>query len=106
MTDKKDQLKNSLLSLNQNYEELKKQNDELKKNFEEFKKNNEMCKTNYENKISTVISDNKIKIINSYASEAKLNRVLNKISSNQILLIKSINSFLNSIYIYLNFKKF
>ena len=106
MTDKKDQLKNSLLSLNQNYEELKKQNDELKKKLDEFKKNNEMSKINYDNKISTIISDNKIKIINSYASEAKLNRVQNKISSNQILLIKSINSFLNSIYIYNFFKNY
>ena len=106
MTDKKDQLKNSVFSLNQNNNELRKQIDELKQKIEEFKKNNEINKLNYENQISAIISDNRIKNINSYASEAKLNRFLDKVNSNQILLNKSINSFLNTINIYKIFKKY
>ena len=105
ITDKKDQLKNSVLYLNQNNEELRIQMQELKQKNEEFNKNNEMIKLNYENQISNIISNNKIKNINSYTSEAKLKRVLNKNNSNQMLLSKSINSFLNTINIYNIFKK-
>ena len=106
MTDKKEQLKNSIFSLNQNNNELRKQIDELKQKIEEFQKNNEINKLNYENQISTIISDNKIKNINSYTSEAKLNRLLDKVNSNQMLLNKSINSFLSTINIYNIFKKY
>ena len=105
ITDKKDQLKNTVLYLNQNNEKLRIQVQELKQKIEDFNKNNEMIKLNYENQISNIISNNKIKNINSYTSEAKLNRVLNKVNSNQILLSKSINSFLNTINIYNIFKK-
>ena len=116
MSDKKDQLKNSIFSLNQNNKELKKQINELKQKIKEINKNNRISKLDYENQIvferileinlpSTIISDNRIKNINSYASEAKLNRILNKINSNKILLNKNINSFLNTINIYNIFKK-
>ena len=101
MEDKTENLENRLFYLNQNNEELKRQNNELEQKIEELKKN----KIIYENEISTIISDKKIKDINLYTSESKLNRVINKASSNQILLNKSINLFLNNLYIYNIFKK-
>ena len=110
MSNKKDQLENCIFSLNQHNKELKKQINELNQKIEELYKNNHKIKLNNENQIeieriieinlpSTIIHDNRIKNINSYASEVKLNRFLNKINSNQILLTKSINSFLNTINI-------